>query len=36
VREGMTWRDLRLKTLYAGPVQLRNAARHGDAAEAEA
>ncbi len=36
VREGMTWRDLRLKTLYAGPVQLRHAARHGDAAEAEA
>jgi phosphatidyl-myo-inositol alpha-mannosyltransferase len=36
VREGMTWRDLRLKTLYAGPVELRHAARHGDAAEAEA
>jgi phosphatidyl-myo-inositol alpha-mannosyltransferase len=36
VREGMTWRDLRLKTLHAGPVQLRHAARHGDAAEAEA
>jgi phosphatidylinositol alpha-mannosyltransferase len=35
VREGMTWRDLRLKTLYAAPVQLRHAARHGDAAEAE-
>jgi phosphatidyl-myo-inositol alpha-mannosyltransferase len=36
VREGMTWRDLRLKTLYAGPVELRHAARRGDAAEAEA
>jgi phosphatidylinositol alpha-mannosyltransferase len=36
VREGMTWRDLRLKTLYAAPVQLRHAARRGDAAEAEA
>jgi phosphatidyl-myo-inositol alpha-mannosyltransferase len=36
VREGMTWRDLRLKTLYAAPVQLRRASRHGDAAEAEA
>ncbi len=36
VREGMTWRDLRLKTLYAAPVQLRQAARGGEAAEAEA
>jgi phosphatidylinositol alpha-mannosyltransferase len=36
VREGMTWRDLRLRTLYAAPVQLRHAARGGDAAEAEA
>jgi phosphatidylinositol alpha-mannosyltransferase len=36
VREGMTWRDLRLKTLYAAPVELRHAARRGDAAEAEA
>jgi phosphatidylinositol alpha-mannosyltransferase len=36
VREGMTWRDLRLKTLYATPVELRHAARHGEAAEAEA
>jgi len=35
VREGMTWRDLRLKTLYAAPVELRHASR-GDAAEAEA
>ena len=25
VREGMTWRDLRLRTLYAAPVQLRRA-----------
>jgi phosphatidylinositol alpha-mannosyltransferase len=36
VREGMTWRDLRLKTLYAAPVQLRQAAGRGEAAEAEA
>ena len=33
VREGMTWRDLRLRAMYAAPVQLRNAR---DAAEAEA
>ena len=36
VREGMTWRDLRLKTLYAAPVELTHAARRGEAAEAEA
>jgi phosphatidyl-myo-inositol alpha-mannosyltransferase len=36
VREGMTWRDLRLKTLYAAPVELRHATRRGEAAEAEA
>jgi phosphatidylinositol alpha-mannosyltransferase len=36
VREGMTWRDLRLRTLYAAPVQLRDAARSREAAEAEA
>jgi phosphatidylinositol alpha-mannosyltransferase len=36
VREGMTWRDLRLRTLHAAPVQLRRAARGGEAAEAEA
>jgi phosphatidyl-myo-inositol alpha-mannosyltransferase len=36
VREGMTWRDLRLKTLYAAPVELQHAARRGEAAEAEA
>jgi phosphatidyl-myo-inositol alpha-mannosyltransferase len=36
VREGMTWRDLRLKTLYTTPVQLRHASRRADAAEAEA
>jgi phosphatidylinositol alpha-mannosyltransferase len=34
VREGMTWRDLRLRALHAAPVQL--ARRRGDAAEAEA
>jgi len=36
VREGMTWRDLRLRTLYAAPVELGHAARRGEAAEAEA
>jgi len=36
VREGMTWRDLRLKTLYTAPVELGHAARRGDAAEVEA
>jgi phosphatidylinositol alpha-mannosyltransferase len=36
VREGMTWRDLRLKALHAAPVELGHAARRGDAAEAEA
>jgi phosphatidylinositol alpha-mannosyltransferase len=33
VREGMTWRDLRLRALHAAPVELR---RRGDPAEAEA
>jgi phosphatidylinositol alpha-mannosyltransferase len=33
VREGMTWRDLRLRALHAAPVQLGG---RGDAAEAEA
>jgi hypothetical protein len=32
----MTWRDLRLRTLYAAPVQLAHAARGREAAEAEA
>ena len=36
VREGMTWRDLRLRALYAAPVQLGQAARRAEAAEAEA
>ncbi len=36
VREGMTWRDLRLKAMYAAPVELGHAARRGEAAEAEA
>jgi phosphatidylinositol alpha-mannosyltransferase len=36
VREGMTWRDLRLKALHTAPVELGNAARRGEAAEAEA
>ena len=36
VREGMTWRDLRLKALHAAPVQLGHVARRGEAAEAEA
>jgi phosphatidylinositol alpha-mannosyltransferase len=36
VREGMTWRDLRLRALHAAPVQLGHAARRGETAEAEA
>jgi phosphatidyl-myo-inositol alpha-mannosyltransferase len=36
VREGMTWRDLRLRALHASPVQLRGSRHRGDAAEAEA
>jgi phosphatidylinositol alpha-mannosyltransferase len=36
LREGMTWRDLRLRALYAAPVQLGHAARHREPAEAEA
>ncbi len=36
VREGMTWKDLRLRALHASPVQLASASRRGEAAEAEA
>jgi phosphatidyl-myo-inositol alpha-mannosyltransferase len=36
VREGMTWKDLRVRALHAAPVELRGAGRRGDAAEAEA
>jgi phosphatidylinositol alpha-mannosyltransferase len=36
VREGMTWKDLRLRALHAAPVELGAVARRGDAAEAEA
>ncbi len=36
VREGMTWKDLRVRALHASPVQLRGSRRRGDAAEAEA
>ena len=37
VREGMTWKDLRLRALHAAPVELRGAGRRrGDTAEAEA
>jgi phosphatidylinositol alpha-mannosyltransferase len=36
VREGMTWRDLRLRALHAAPVELRRGSRRGDAAEVEA
>jgi phosphatidylinositol alpha-mannosyltransferase len=35
LREGMTWKDLRLRALHAAPVELR-AARRRDPAEAEA
>jgi phosphatidyl-myo-inositol alpha-mannosyltransferase len=36
VREGMTWRDLRLRALHAAPVELSRARRGRDAAEVEA
>jgi phosphatidylinositol alpha-mannosyltransferase len=36
VREGMTWKDLRVRALHAAPVQLRGSRRHRDAAEVEA
>jgi phosphatidylinositol alpha-mannosyltransferase len=36
VREGMTWKDLRLRALHAAPVELATVSRRGDAAEAEA
>jgi phosphatidylinositol alpha-mannosyltransferase len=36
VREGMTWRDLRLRALHAAPVELGALGRRGDSPEAEA
>jgi phosphatidylinositol alpha-mannosyltransferase len=36
VREGMTWKDLRLRALHASPVQLPSSARRGETAELEA
>jgi phosphatidyl-myo-inositol alpha-mannosyltransferase len=36
VREGMTWKDLRMRALHAAPVQLASVSRRGEAAEAEA
>ena len=36
VREGMTWKDLRVRALHAAPVELRRSARRPDPAEAEA
>jgi phosphatidylinositol alpha-mannosyltransferase len=36
LREGMTWKDLRLRALHAAPVQLGSVSRRGDAAEVEA
>jgi phosphatidylinositol alpha-mannosyltransferase len=36
VREGMTWKDLRLRAVHAAPVQLAAVSRRGEAAEAEA
>jgi len=36
VREGMTWKDLRLRALYASPVELPGSRRRTEAAEAEA
>jgi len=35
VREGMTWKDLRLRALHASPVQLRAASGRGETAELE-
>jgi phosphatidyl-myo-inositol alpha-mannosyltransferase len=36
VREGMTWKDLRVRALHAAPVELGRSRRGSDAAEAEA
>jgi phosphatidylinositol alpha-mannosyltransferase len=36
VREGMTWKDLRLRALHAAPVELRRGSRGREAAEVEA
>jgi phosphatidylinositol alpha-mannosyltransferase len=36
VREGMSWRDMRLRALHSAPVELAVRGRAGDAAEAEA
>jgi phosphatidylinositol alpha-mannosyltransferase len=36
VREGMTWKDLRLRALHAAPVQLPSVGRRNEAAESEA
>ncbi|HEU0024179.1 MAG TPA: lysylphosphatidylglycerol synthase domain-containing protein [Thermoleophilaceae bacterium] len=36
LREGMTWKDLRLRALHAAPVELRGVSRRRDPAEAEA
>ena len=36
VREGMTWKDLRLRALHASPVQLRGAGKRAETAELEA
>jgi phosphatidylinositol alpha-mannosyltransferase len=36
LREGMTWKDLRLRALHASPVQLRAASGRGETAELEA
>jgi phosphatidyl-myo-inositol alpha-mannosyltransferase len=36
VREGMTWKDLRLRALHAAPVELRRGSRRREAAEVEA
>jgi phosphatidyl-myo-inositol alpha-mannosyltransferase len=36
LREGMTWKDLRLRALHASPVELRSRARSAETAEIEA
>jgi hypothetical protein len=36
LREGMTWRDMRLRALHAAPVELATVGRREGPAEAEA
>jgi hypothetical protein len=36
VREGMSWKDLRLRAIHSSPVELAVSRRSAEAAEAEA